>query len=54
MHTVLIFSALTVLAGAAAIAPASGDRLNRALIYWVVLPSLAAGIFAMLLRMRVF
>lgn len=46
MHSILLWPALTVIAGAAASIPAIQDSGNRALLYWLVLPSLAVGIIA--------
>jgi membrane protein DedA with SNARE-associated domain len=43
MHSILIWPALTVLAGAIASVPAIEDASNRAILYWVIVPSLLVG-----------
>lgn len=46
MHSILIWPALTVLAGAIASVPAVEDAGNRAILYWVIVPSLLVGAVA--------
>ena len=43
MHSILIWPALTVLAGSVISVPAVADAGRRSILYWVVLPSLAVG-----------
>jgi hypothetical protein len=47
MQSILLWPVLVVLAGAAVAAPSVQNPSNRAILYWVVLPSLAVGIAAM-------
>lgn len=47
MHSIAFWPALTLLAGAAATAPAVQDSGTRAFLYWLVIPSLAMGIAAL-------
>lgn len=54
MQSLLILPALMVLAGAAVTAPAVENASNRAILYWLVLPSLAVGVAAMFARVGAF
>jgi hypothetical protein len=54
MQSILLWPALMVLAGAAVAAPAVENASNRAILYWLVLPSLAVGVAAMFTRMGAF
>jgi hypothetical protein len=47
MQSTLIWPALMVFAGAAVTAPSLQNVSNRAIVYWLVLPSLAVGVVAM-------
>jgi hypothetical protein len=47
MQSTFLWSALIVLAGAAVTAPSIQNVCNRAILYWLILPSLAVGIVAM-------
>jgi hypothetical protein len=44
MQSVLIWPALLVFAAAAVTAPSLQNVNNRAILYWLVLPSLALGV----------
>ena len=46
MHSILLWPALMVLAGAMVSAPVVENSSNRAILYWFVLPSLAVGVAA--------
>ena len=46
MHSILIWPTLTVLAGAIASVSAVEDAGNRAILYWVIVPSLLVGAVA--------
>jgi len=50
----LLWPALILLAGAAATAPTMENASNRAILYWLILPSLAVGIAAMFSHVRGF
>lgn len=54
MQSMLILPALMILAAAMVTAPAVENSSNRAILYWLVLPSLAVGIAAMFARMGAF
>ena len=54
MQSLLILPALMILAGAAVTAPAVENVSNRAILYWLVLPSLAVGLAAMFARVGAF
>ena len=54
MQSLYILPALMVLAGAAVTAPAVENPSNRAVLYWLVLPSLAVGVAAMFARVGAF
>ncbi len=54
MQSVILWPALMVLAGAAVTAPALENSSNRAILYWLVLPSLAVGVAAMFARVGAF
>ena len=54
MHSMLILPALMILAGAVVTAPAVENSSNRAILYWLVLPSLAVGVAAMFVRVGAF
>ena len=54
MQSILLWPALMVLAGAAVAAPAVENASNRAILYWLVLPSLAVGVAAMFTRLGAF
>lgn len=54
MQSIIVWPALMVLAGAAVTAPAVQNASNRAILYWLVLPSLAVGVAAMFSRMGAF
>lgn len=47
MQSMLMWPALIVLAGAAVTAPSIQNVCNRAILYWLILPTLAVGIVAM-------
>ncbi len=47
MHSLVIWPVLTVLAGATACLPAVEDAGHRALLSWLILPSLVIGLLAM-------
>ena len=54
MQSVLLWPVLIVLAGAAVTAPAMENPSNRAILYWLVLPTLAVGVAAMFTRLGAF
>jgi hypothetical protein len=54
MQSMLILPALIMLAGAVVTAPAVENSSNRAILYWLVLPSLAVGVAAMFARVGAF
>lgn len=47
MHSMIITLGLTMVGGAALIAPVAENASNRAILYWLVLPALAFGTAAM-------
>jgi hypothetical protein len=54
MNSLVVWPALTVLAIALASVPAVEDAGNRSLLYWVVVPSLLAGVCAVCLHVGAF
>ena len=54
MQSILLWPALIILAGAAVTAPAIENGSNRAILYWLVLPSLAVGVATMFARLGAF
>ncbi len=50
MHALLALPALVLIAGVVTSVPAVHDGGNRAILYWLVLPSLVAGVAAMFTR----
>ncbi len=50
MHSILVWPALAIVAGATASIPAVQDGGNRAILYWLVLPSLLVGVAAIFAR----
>ncbi len=54
MQSIILWPALMILAGAVVTAPAVENGSNRAILYWLVLPSLAVGVAAMFARIGAF
>jgi len=46
MHSMVLWSFLTLAAGVIAIVPAILDSGHRSLVYWLIIPPLLAGILA--------
>jgi hypothetical protein len=47
VHSIVLWPALTLLAGAAVTVPAVHDSGSRSLLYWLVLPTLALSVAAL-------
>jgi hypothetical protein len=54
MQPTILWPALMVLAGAVVTAPAVENGSHRAILYWLILPSLAVGVAAMFSRVSAF
>lgn len=54
MHSILIWPALVIVAGAVTAIPAVQNGGNRSLLYWLVLPSIMVGVAAFFTRFGAF
>ena len=54
MRLVHLWPILVVLAGALAAVPVVRDESNRAVLYWIVLPTIVLGAIAMCMHLAMF